>query len=55
MKFHFSLKNIKVNKKSKISKKQQMLHKETIEIKHLKQMATLKYNFSSSPTGKFHP
>ena len=54
MKFYFSLKVIKVNKKSKFSK-QQMLHKQTIEIKQVKQIATLKYNYSSSQTVEFHP
>ena len=50
MKFYFSLKVIKVNKKIELSKKHQMLHKQTIEIKQVKQMATLKYNYSSSQT-----
>ena len=36
MKFYFSLKVIKVNKMSKFSRKQQMLHKQTIEIKQVK-------------------
>ena len=55
MKFYFSLKVIKVNKKSKFSIKQQMLHKQTKEIKQLKQIATVKYNYSSSQTVEFHP
>ena len=56
MKFYFSLKVIKVNRTSKFSKKkQQMLHKQTIEIEQVKQMATLKYNYSSSQTAEIHP
>ena len=55
MQFYFSLKAIKVNKKSKFSKNQQMLHKQTLEIKQVKQMATLKYNYSSSKTAEFRP
>ena len=55
MQFYFSLKIIKVNKKSKFSKEQQMLHKQTREIKQVKQMATLKNNGSSSQTAEFHP
>ena len=51
----FSLKVIKGNKKSKFLKKQQLLHKQTIEIKQVKQMATLKYNYSSSQKAEFHP
>ena len=42
MKFYFSLKVIKVNKKSKFSEKQQLMDKQTIEGKQLKQMAALK-------------
>ena len=55
MKFHCSLKVIKGNKKNKFSKKQRILHKQTIEIKQVKQMATLRYNYSSSQTAEFHP
>ena len=55
MKFYFSVKVIKGNKKSESSKKQQVLHKQTIEIKQVKQMATLKYNYSSSQTAELHP
>ena len=55
MKLYFSIKLIKGNKKSKFSKKQQILHKQTIEIKQVKQMATLKYSYSSSQTAEFHP
>ena len=55
MQFYFSLKVIKVNKKSKFSEKQKVLHKQTLEIKQVKQMATLKYNYSSSQTAEFHP
>ena len=35
--------------------KQQILHKQTIESKEVKQMATLKNNYSSSQTADFHP
>ena len=55
MKFYFSLKVITGNKKSKFSKKQQTWHKQTIEIKQVKQKATLKNNDSSSQTAEFHP
>ena len=56
MNFYFSLKVIKEKKqKRKFSKKQQILHQQTIEIKQLKQMATLKYNYISSKTAEFHP
>ena len=55
MKFYFSLKVIKRNKKYKFSKTQQILHKQTIEVKQIKQMAALKYNYSSSQTAEFHP
>ena len=55
MKFYFSLKVITGNKKSKFLQKQQILHKQTIEIKQLKQMAALKYNYSSSQMADFHP
>ena len=44
----------KVTKKQ-IFKKQQILHQQTIEIKQLKQIATLKYNYSSSQTVELHP
>ena len=39
----------------KFLEKQQILHKQTIEIKEVKQMATLKNNYSSSQTADFHP
>ena len=56
MNFYFSLKVIKEKKqKCKFSKKQQILHQQTIEIKQLKQIATLRYNYSSSQTVEFHP
>ena len=35
--------------------KQQMFHKQTLEIRQVKQMATLKYNYSSSQTAEFYP
>ena len=31
------------------------MHQKTIEIKQLKQIATLKNNYSSSQTAEFHP
>ena len=55
MRFFLSLKVLKGNKKSKFSKKQQILQKQSIEIKQVKQMATLKYNYNSSQTAEFHP
>ena len=41
--------------KKQIFKSQHILHQQTIEIKQLKQTATLKYNYSSSQTVEFHP
>ena len=38
-----------------ISKEQQILHQQTIEIKQLKQIATFKYNYSSAQMVEFHP
>ena len=35
--------------------KQQKLHQQTIEIKQLKHITTLKCNYSSSQTAEFHP
>ena len=56
MNFYFSLKVIREKKqKSKFSKKQQILHQQTKEIKQLKRIATLKYNYSSSQTVELHP
>ena len=56
MNFYFSLKVIKEKEqKSKFSKKKQILHQQTKETKELKQLATVKYNYSSSQTGEFHP
>ena len=37
------------------NRKQQILRQQTIEIKQLKQIATLKYNHSSSQTAEMHP
>ena len=56
MKFYCSLKVIKgrEQKKRKVSKKQQILHQQTIEIKEVKQIATLRYNYSSSQKVEFH-
>ena len=39
---------------NKFFKKHQILHQQTIEIKQMKQIATLKYNYSSSQTVDFH-
>ena len=56
MNFYCSLKVIKERQqKGKFSKKQQKLHQETIEIKQVKQIATLRYNYSSSQTVELHP
>ena len=56
MNFYCSLKVIKEREqKGKFSKKQQKLHQKTIEIKQVKQIATLAYNYSSSQTVEFHP
>ena len=45
MNFYFSLKVVKEKKqKSKFSKTQQILDQQRIEIKQMKQLATLKYN-----------
>ena len=56
MNFYISLKVVKKKKqKSKIFKSQQLLHHQTIEIKQLKQIATLKDNYSLSQTVEFHP
>ena len=52
MKFYFSLKVIKENKqKVNLKKKQHISHQQTKEIKQLQQIATLKYNYSSSHNG----
>ena len=45
----------KGTKKVKFSKKQKVLHQQTIEIKQVKQIATLRYNYSSSQKVEFHP
>ena len=57
MNFYCSLKIDKEReqKKGKFSKKQQILHQQTIEIKQVKQIATLGYNYSSSQKVEFHP
>ena len=44
----------KATKKSKLSKKQQILNQQTIEIKQVKQIAPLKYSYSSSQMAEFH-
>ena len=36
-------------------KKQQILRQQTIELKQVKQIVTLKYNYSSSERVEFHP
>ena len=55
--FYFSLEVFQEKKPKKINlqKKKQILYQQTIEIKQLKQRATLKYNYSSSQTVDFHP
>ena len=56
MKFYFSLKVMKEKKQKEVNfQKQQILHQQTIEVKQVKQMATLKYNYSSSQTAELHP
>ena len=56
MNFYCSLKVIKEREqKGKFSKKQQKLHQQTIEIKQVKQLSTLRYIYSSSQMGEFHP
>ena len=56
MNFYSSLKAIKEREqKGKFSKKQQILHQQTIEIKQVKQIATLRYNYSSKQKVEFHP
>ena len=57
MNFYCSLKVIKEKgtKKGKFSKKQQISHQQTIEIKQVKQIATLRYNYSSSQKVELHP
>ena len=56
MKFCLSLKIIKeTEQKTRIFKKQQTLHRQTAEIKQLKQFATLKCNYSSSQMVELHP
>ena len=42
-------------KGTKKVKKQQILHQQTIEIKQVKQIGTLRYNYSSPQTVEFHP
>ena len=56
MNFYCSLKVIKEREqRGKFSKKQQKLHQQTIEIKQVKQIATLRYIYSLSQTVQFHP
>ena len=57
MNFYCSLKIVKEKeqKKVKIRKKQQILQQQTIEIKQVKQIATRRYNYSSSQKVEFHP
>ena len=45
----------KGTEKAYFQKKQQKLHQQTKEIKQVKQMATLKHNYSSSQAAEFHP
>ena len=53
MNFYFSLKVMK-EKKQKVNF-QKNNHQQTIEIKQLKQIATLKCNYISSQMVEFHP
>ena len=55
MNFYFSFRVMKEKKQEVNFQKQQILHQQTIEIKQLKQITTLKCNYSSSQTAKFHP
>ena len=49
MNFYCSLKIVEEREqKGKFSKKQQILHQQTIEIKQVEQIATLRYNYSLS-------
>ena len=54
MNFYFSLKVMKEKKQKVNFQKQQILPQQTIEIKQLKQITTLKCNYSSSQTAEFH-
>ena len=54
--FYCSLKIVEEREqKGKFSKKQQILHQQTIEIKQVKQIAALRYNYSLSQKVEFHP
>ena len=56
MNFYFSLKVMKEKKQKKVKfQKQQFLHQQTMDIKQLKQITTLKCSYSSSQTAEFHP
>ena len=57
MNFYCSVKVIKEREQKKVNfrKKQQILQQQTIEIKQVKQIATLRYNFSSSQKVELHP
>ena len=55
MDFYFSLKVIEEREKKYFFKKKQMLRQQKIEIKQLKQVATLQYNYSSSQMANFQP
>ena len=56
MNFYFSLKVIEeIEQKSKFSKERQIMHQKRIEIKQVKQTATIKYNYKSSQMVQFHP
>ena len=52
MNFYFSLKDIK---KSNFSKIVQIMNQQTIEVRELKQIATLKNFCSSSQMAEYHP
>ena len=57
MNFYCSLKIDKEREQKRLifKKKQQILHQQTIEIKQVKQIATLRYDYSSSQKVEFHP
>ena len=58
MKFYFSLKIIKEKQqvaKNIFKRNRKILHRQEMEIKKLKQIATFIYNYSSSQTVELHP
>ena len=53
---YFSLKSSKKGHEARnFSKKQHILHQQLKNMKQLKQLARLKYNYNSSQTAEFHP